>query len=379
MTGGQTRPIWDGPRRDRGAGDRPRADACPGVSRWTRRRGARSADPAPLVGGPDADAACWTLRVDRTGRGHVAGHARGAGPWSCMTVEGGGSGATARRSRLRTLTTIGSALAARPAGPGHDPPRGARRRRPDRDLGRLAAGCGPASRCRRSSTSTAARSAPGRRRRRSRSFLLVARGYRVVLPEHPRLGDATGARGSGRSSATGAASTPPTSTRRSTTSSRSASRTPSGSACSACRTAGSWSTGWSGPRTASAAAVSENGVVNQVQRLGQLATPGPSTAGPRCSATRSRRRASRSSGASRRCATSRRSGRRCSCSRREADLRCPPADNEQLFVALRLLGREVEYVLYPDEYHVYATTGRPDRRIDRMTRMLDWFDRHLKG
>jgi len=63
----------------------------------------------------------------------------------------------------------------------------------------------------------------------------------------------------------------------------------------------------------------------------------------------------------------------------EADRRCPPADNEQLFVALRLLGREVEYVLYPGEYHVYATIGRPDRRIDRMTRMLDWFDRHLRG
>jgi dipeptidyl aminopeptidase/acylaminoacyl peptidase len=63
----------------------------------------------------------------------------------------------------------------------------------------------------------------------------------------------------------------------------------------------------------------------------------------------------------------------------EADRRCPASDNEQLFVALRLLGREVEYVLYPDEYHVYATTGRPDRRIDRMTRMLAWFDRHLKA
>ena len=61
----------------------------------------------------------------------------------------------------------------------------------------------------------------------------------------------------------------------------------------------------------------------------------------------------------------------------EEDLRCPAADNEQLFVALRVLGREVEYVLYPDEYHVYATTGRPDRREDRMTRMVDWFDRHL--
>jgi dipeptidyl aminopeptidase/acylaminoacyl peptidase len=61
----------------------------------------------------------------------------------------------------------------------------------------------------------------------------------------------------------------------------------------------------------------------------------------------------------------------------EADRRCPPADNEQFFIALRALRREVEYVLYPDEFHTFATTGRPDRRIDRMTRMLDWFDRHL--
>ncbi len=62
----------------------------------------------------------------------------------------------------------------------------------------------------------------------------------------------------------------------------------------------------------------------------------------------------------------------------EADRRCPAADNEQFFVALRQLGRTVEYVLYPDEYHVYAAAGRPDRRIDRMTRILDWFDRYLR-
>ena len=63
----------------------------------------------------------------------------------------------------------------------------------------------------------------------------------------------------------------------------------------------------------------------------------------------------------------------------EADLRCPPQDNEQLFIALRHLGRTVEYVLYPNEPHVYGNSGRPDRRIDRQTRMLDWFDRHLHG
>jgi dipeptidyl aminopeptidase/acylaminoacyl peptidase len=62
----------------------------------------------------------------------------------------------------------------------------------------------------------------------------------------------------------------------------------------------------------------------------------------------------------------------------EADLRCPAADNEQFFVALRQLGRTVEYVLYPDEYHVFAQAGRPDRRIDRNQRVLDWFDRYLR-
>ncbi len=63
----------------------------------------------------------------------------------------------------------------------------------------------------------------------------------------------------------------------------------------------------------------------------------------------------------------------------ESDLRCPAADNEQLFIALRHLGREVEYVLYPESWHTFAVTGRPDRRIDRHQRMLAWFERFLKA
>ena len=62
----------------------------------------------------------------------------------------------------------------------------------------------------------------------------------------------------------------------------------------------------------------------------------------------------------------------------EADRRCPPADNEQLFAALRWLRRTVEYVVYPEEYHGIQATGRIDRRIDRMSRVLDWFDRYLR-
>lgn len=63
----------------------------------------------------------------------------------------------------------------------------------------------------------------------------------------------------------------------------------------------------------------------------------------------------------------------------EEDRRCRPGDNIQLFTALRVLRRTVEFVLYPEESHVYFTAGRPDRRIDHMTRMLDWFDRFVRG
>jgi dipeptidyl aminopeptidase/acylaminoacyl peptidase len=62
----------------------------------------------------------------------------------------------------------------------------------------------------------------------------------------------------------------------------------------------------------------------------------------------------------------------------EADLRCPPYDNEQLFIALRHLRRTVEFVLYPEESHVYGSAGRPDRRVDRNERIIAWFDRFLR-
>ena len=61
----------------------------------------------------------------------------------------------------------------------------------------------------------------------------------------------------------------------------------------------------------------------------------------------------------------------------EEDRICPAADNEQLFTALKVLGRDVEYVLYPEEHHEMKTYGRPDRRIDRLERTLAWLDAHL--
>ncbi|HEY3764137.1 MAG TPA: S9 family peptidase [Gaiellales bacterium] len=60
----------------------------------------------------------------------------------------------------------------------------------------------------------------------------------------------------------------------------------------------------------------------------------------------------------------------------EADRICPIDDNWQLFVALRELGRDVEMVLYPDEHHVMMATARPDRRIDRLERIIAFLRAH---
>jgi dipeptidyl aminopeptidase/acylaminoacyl peptidase len=61
----------------------------------------------------------------------------------------------------------------------------------------------------------------------------------------------------------------------------------------------------------------------------------------------------------------------------EADLRCPPIHSEIAFTALRMAGKPAEMVRYPGEYHVMYVDGRPDRRIDRLERILTWFGRHL--
>jgi dipeptidyl aminopeptidase/acylaminoacyl peptidase len=52
---------------------------------------------------------------------------------------------------------------------------------------------------------------------------------------------------------------------------------------------------------------------------------------------------------------------------------------DQLFVALRLLGREVELVRFPGEGHELSRSGSPAHRIQRAEIILEWFDRHLKA
>jgi dipeptidyl aminopeptidase/acylaminoacyl peptidase len=63
----------------------------------------------------------------------------------------------------------------------------------------------------------------------------------------------------------------------------------------------------------------------------------------------------------------------------EDDLRCPPEQADQLYLALRLLGREVEYWRFPDEGHELSRGGSPRHRVQRAQIILDFFARHLGG
>ncbi len=61
----------------------------------------------------------------------------------------------------------------------------------------------------------------------------------------------------------------------------------------------------------------------------------------------------------------------------EEDYRCPMEQAEQLYLALKQLGREVEFVRFPDESHGLTRGGKPKHRIEHMTRLVGWFDAHL--
>ena len=62
----------------------------------------------------------------------------------------------------------------------------------------------------------------------------------------------------------------------------------------------------------------------------------------------------------------------------EEDHRCPIEQAEQLFTALKVLGRTVEMFRFEGESHGLSRTGRPQNRAERLRRILDWFERYLK-
>ena len=50
-----------------------------------------------------------------------------------------------------------------------------------------------------------------------------------------------------------------------------------------------------------------------------------------------------------------------------------------LYRALRDLDRPVEYVRYPEEGHELSRSGDPSRRMDRLARIIEFFERFRDG
>ncbi len=63
----------------------------------------------------------------------------------------------------------------------------------------------------------------------------------------------------------------------------------------------------------------------------------------------------------------------------EKDFRLPIEQGEQLYSALKYLGRTVEMLLYPDESHGMSRGGKPWHRVYRLRSIQGWFDRFLKA
>jgi dipeptidyl aminopeptidase/acylaminoacyl peptidase len=61
----------------------------------------------------------------------------------------------------------------------------------------------------------------------------------------------------------------------------------------------------------------------------------------------------------------------------ENDFRCPISQAEELWVTLKLLGRDVTFYRFPGEDHELSRSGSPLHRQMRAEIILDWFAQHL--
>jgi dipeptidyl aminopeptidase/acylaminoacyl peptidase len=59
----------------------------------------------------------------------------------------------------------------------------------------------------------------------------------------------------------------------------------------------------------------------------------------------------------------------------DKDFNVPLLNSEQMYQALKSLGRETQLVIYPGEHHGIE---KPSYQRDRLERYLDWYGRHLK-
>lgn len=62
----------------------------------------------------------------------------------------------------------------------------------------------------------------------------------------------------------------------------------------------------------------------------------------------------------------------------EQDLRCPIEQGEQLFIALKRLGRETQLIRFPGADHNLSRSGNPHLRVRRLSHIVRWFVEHIE-
>ncbi|WP_040287115.1 S9 family peptidase [Sporosarcina koreensis] len=61
----------------------------------------------------------------------------------------------------------------------------------------------------------------------------------------------------------------------------------------------------------------------------------------------------------------------------ENDLRCPIEQAEQLYITLKSMHKETEFVRFPESDHNLSRTGKPNLRITRLDEITGWFEKYL--
>jgi dipeptidyl aminopeptidase/acylaminoacyl peptidase len=59
------------------------------------------------------------------------------------------------------------------------------------------------------------------------------------------------------------------------------------------------------------------------------------------------------------------------------DMRAGVIQSEMLYRSLKILKKPVEYVRYPQEGHELSRSGHPKHRMDRLDRIIEFFDRFI--
>ena len=62
----------------------------------------------------------------------------------------------------------------------------------------------------------------------------------------------------------------------------------------------------------------------------------------------------------------------------DVDLRTGVIQSEMLYRSLKIQGKDVEYIRYPRASHEMSRSGEPPQRVDRLLRMVEFFERYIQ-